>query len=189
MCIVYIYYIYVNTHIFICMFCILKSQVHWYIFFFFCSEFCHTLKWKGLGFTCLPHSSTLAWRIPWTEEPGRLQSMGSRRVRHDWATSISLFTFHFHALEKEMATHYSILAWRIPGTEEPGGLPSMGLHRVRHNWSNLAAAATQESLTWEKRISRRELRWNNWKWRCVYNTELGRRRNTASFSRKMKTIW
>ena len=42
------------------------------------------------------------------------------------------FTFHFHALEKEMATHSSVLAWRIPGTEEPGGLPSMGLHRVRH---------------------------------------------------------
>ena len=51
------------------------------------------------------------------------------------------FTFHFHALEKEMATHSSILAWRNPGTGEPGGLPSMGLHRVRHDWSNLAAAA------------------------------------------------
>ena len=44
-----------------------------------------------------------------------------------------IFTFHFHALEKEMATHSSVLAWRIPGTEEPGGLPSMGLHRVRHD--------------------------------------------------------
>ena len=43
------------------------------------------------------------------------------------------FTFHFHALEKEMATHSSVLAWRIPGTGEPGGLPSMGLHRVRHD--------------------------------------------------------
>ena len=43
------------------------------------------------------------------------------------------FTFHFHALEKEMATHSSVLAWRIPGTAEPGGLPSVGLHRVRHN--------------------------------------------------------
>ena len=51
------------------------------------------------------------------------------------------FTFHFHALEKEMATLSSVLAWRIPGTAEPGGLPSMGSHRVRHNWSNLAAAA------------------------------------------------
>ena len=51
------------------------------------------------------------------------------------------FTFHFHALEKEMATHSSVLAWRIPGTGEPGGLPSMGSHRVRHDWSELAAAA------------------------------------------------
>ena len=48
------------------------------------------------------------------------------------------FTFHFHALEKEMATHSSVLALRIPGTAEPGGLPSMGLHRVGHNWSDLA---------------------------------------------------
>ena len=70
-----------------------------------------------------PHSSTLAWTIPWAEEPGRLQSMGSLRVRHDFT-----FTFHFHALEKEMATHSSVLAWRIPGMVEPGGLPSMGLH-------------------------------------------------------------
>ena len=50
------------------------------------------------------------------------------------------FTFHFHGLEKEMATHSSVLAWRIPGTAEPGGLPSMGSHRVRHDWSDLAAA-------------------------------------------------
>ena len=52
------------------------------------------------------------------------------------------FTFHFHALEKEMATHSSVLAWRIPGMGEPGGLPSMGSHRVRHDWSDLAVAAT-----------------------------------------------
>ena len=51
------------------------------------------------------------------------------------------FTFHFHALEKEMATHSSVLAWRIPGMGEPGGLLSMGSHRVRHDWSDLAAAA------------------------------------------------
>ena len=61
------------------------------------------------------------------EEPGRLQSMGSRRLR-DFT-----FTFHFHALEKEMAIHSSVLAWKIPGTGEPGELPSMGSHRVRHN--------------------------------------------------------
>ena len=61
------------------------------------------------------------------------------------------FTFHFHALEKEMATHSNILAWRIPGTEEPGGLPSIGSHRVGHDWSDLAVAAvaTVSSLTHE----------------------------------------
>ena len=51
------------------------------------------------------------------------------------------FTFHFHVLEKEMATHSSVLAWRIPGTGEPGGLPSMGSHRVGHDLRDLAAAA------------------------------------------------
>ena len=58
-------------------------------------------------------------------------------------TQLSDFTltFHFPALEKEMATHSSVLACRIPGTGEPGGLPSMGLHRVGHDWSDLAAAA------------------------------------------------
>jgi len=70
-----------------------------------------------------PHSSALAWRIPWTEEPGGLQSNGVTRSR----TRLSdfTFTFHFHALEKEMATHSSVLAWKIPGTGEPGGLPCM----------------------------------------------------------------
>jgi len=56
------------------------------------------------------------------------------------------FTFHFHALEKEMATHSSVLAWRIPGMGEPGGLPSVGSNRVGHNWSNLAAAAASVEL-------------------------------------------
>ena len=55
------------------------------------------------------------------------------------------FTFHFHALEKEMATHSSVLAWRIPGTGEPGELLSLGSHRVGHNWSNLAAAGHAEN--------------------------------------------
>ena len=80
-----------------------------------------------------PHSSTLAWKIPWMEEPGGLQCMGLLRVGHDRATSISLFTFHFHALEKEVATHSSVLSWRTPGTGEPSGLASMGSHRVRHD--------------------------------------------------------
>ena len=76
------------------------------------------------------HSSILAWRIPWTEELGRLQSTGLQSLTR---LSDFTFTFHFHALEKEMATHSSVLAWRIPGTEEPGGLPSMGSHRVGHD--------------------------------------------------------
>ena len=77
-----------------------------------------------------PHSSTLAWKIPWMEEPGGLHSMGSQsRTR----LSNFTFTFHFYALEKEMATHSSVLTWRTPGTGEPGWLPPMGSHRVGHN--------------------------------------------------------
>ena len=78
-----------------------------------------------------PHSSTLAWKIPSMEKPGRLKSMGVAEGR----TRLSnfTFTFHFHALEKAMATHSSVLAWRVPGTGEPGGLPSMGSHRVGHS--------------------------------------------------------
>ena len=63
------------------------------------------------------------------------------------------FTFHFHALEKDMATHSSVLAWQIPGMGEPGGLPSLGSHRVGHDLGDLAAAAVQRtwvrSLLWE----------------------------------------
>ena len=70
-----------------------------------------------------PHSSTLAWKILWMDEPGGLQSMGSlSRTR----LSDFTFTFPFHELEEEMATHSSILAWRIPGMREPGGLQSVG---------------------------------------------------------------
>ena len=75
-----------------------------------------------------PHSSTLAWKLPWTEEPGRLYSPWSPTRLSDFT-----FTFHFHALEKETATRSSVLAWKIPGTGEPGGLPSMGSHTVGHD--------------------------------------------------------
>ena len=81
--------------------------------------------------TMAPHSSTLAWKIPWVEEPGRLQSRGSLRVRHDWASSLSLSCI-----------------WEGNGNplqcsclENPGGLLSLELHRVGHDWSNLAVAA------------------------------------------------
>ena len=94
------------------------------------------------------HSSTLAWRIPWREEPGGLQSMESQSWT--WLTNFT-FTFHFHALEREMAAHSSVLAWRIPRMGKPVGLPSMGSHRVRHDWSNLAAAATAGKTTRPRR--------------------------------------
>ena len=77
------------------------------------------------------HSSTLAWKIPWTEEPGRLQSMGSLRDGNDFT-----FTFHFHALEKEMATHSSVLAWRIPGGE----------------WWTAISGIADESPKWERTV-------------------------------------
>ena len=91
------------------------------------------------------HSSVLDLKIPmgggawWAAVHGVARS-GTR-------LSDFTFTFHFHALEKEMATHSSILAWRIPGTGDPGGLPSLGLHRVGHDRSDLAAATTQSEFT------------------------------------------
>ena len=97
----------------------------------------HLKSWRGEGNgTPLQHSCLEnpmdrgAW---WAAVHGVAES----RTR----LSDFTFIFHFHALEKEMATHSSVLAWRIPGTGEPGGLLSMGSHRVRQDWSNLAAAA------------------------------------------------
>ena len=104
------------------------------------------------------HSNILVWRIPWTEEPAGLQSMGLQRVRHDWATSLSFTKIdegfpassngkestcnvgdpgqslgQENPLAKEMVTHSSILVWRIPWTEEPSRLQPMGSQRVGHN--------------------------------------------------------
>ena len=81
------------------------------------------------------HSSTLAWKIQ-----AAVHGVTKSRTRLRDLT----FTFHFHALEKEMVTHSSVLAWRIPRTGEPGGLPSMRLHRVGHDGSDLAVAAVGE---------------------------------------------
>ena len=92
-----------------------------------------------------PHSSPLAWKIPWTKEHGGLQSMGSRRVGHDWATSLSLFTF-VHWRRKWQPT-LVFLPGESQGRGSLGGLPSLGLHRVGHDWSDLAAAA-DEVLLW-----------------------------------------
>ena len=77
------------------------------------------------------HSSTLCLENPMDGGAWKVAVFGVAEVR----TRLSdfTFTFHFHALEKEMATHSSFLAWRIPGMGEPGGLPSMGSHRVGHD--------------------------------------------------------
>ena len=96
---------------------------------------CKLLKGEGNGtplqYSCLENPMDGgAW---WAAVHGVAKS----RIR----LSDFTFTFHFHALEKEMATHSSVLAWRVPGMGEPGGLPSMGSHRLGHNWSDLAAAA------------------------------------------------
>ena len=80
---------------------------------------------ENRGMAMAPHSSTLAWKTPWTEEPGGLQSMGSRRVGHDWGTSLSLFTF-MHWRRK----------WQPTAVFLPG--ESQGPHRVGHDWSDLA---------------------------------------------------
>ena len=91
-----------------------------------------------------PHSSTLAWKIPWTEEPGGLQYMGSLRVRHDFT-----FTFHFHALEKEMATHSSVLAWR-PRDREAWWAAVYG---VAQSWTRLKRLSSSSSIQEIFRIS------------------------------------
>ena len=85
------------------------------------------------------HSSTLAWKIPWMEEPGRLQSMESLRVRHDFT-----FTFHFPALEKEMATHSSVLAWRIPGMGEAWWAAVYGVAQSRTRLKQLSSSSNMK---------------------------------------------
>ena len=78
-----------------------------------------------------PHSSTLAWKNPM--DRGAWKAAVHGVAKNSTRLSDFTYTFHFHALAKEMATHSSVLAWRIPGTGEPGGLPSVGLHRVGHD--------------------------------------------------------
>jgi len=114
------------------------------------------LSWRSSGyesaFQCRGH-----WFHPWSGnlDPYMLSAeelmLLNCGVGEDSWESLGLqgdptFTFHFHALEKEMATHSSVLAWRIPGMGEPGGLPSMGSHRVGHDWSDLAAAAAVKTM-------------------------------------------
>ena len=115
-------------------------------FYFFFLAILHWLR-PPMEKAMATHSSTLAWEIPWMEEPGRLQSMGSQRIEHDWATSLSLFTF-MHWRRKWQPTPVF-----LPGESqgrEPGGLPSMGSHRVGHNWCDLAAAAARPPMGGDK---------------------------------------
>ena len=98
----------------------------------------HTLEGNGtpLQYSCLENPMD-----------GRAWSAAVHGVTKSWTRlSDFTFTFHFHALEKEMATHSGVLAWRIPGMGEPGGLPSTGSHRVGHDWSDLAAAHARKVM-------------------------------------------
>ena len=127
-----------------------------------------------IGDLCLNCSNGLGQRRRWHPTPVLLpgKSHGRRSLRGcgPWGIKESDTTewlhFHFHALEKEMATHSSVLAWRIPGTGEPGGLPSMRSHRVGHDWSDLVAAATAAMglaiLVISKLLWRRINIWISW---------------------------
>ena len=105
-------------------------------------------KYIGIKFwrPCIPemekematHSSTLAWEIPWMEEPGRLQSMG---LQSQTRLSDFTFTFHFHALEKEMATHSSVLAWRIPGDGKAWWAAICGVAQSRTRLKRLSSSS------------------------------------------------
>ena len=103
--------------------------------------FWYTREWRGDGNGTPLQYSCLEYPM----DGGAWCAAVHRVARSQTQLSDFTFTFHFHALEKEMATHSSVLAWIIPGTGEPGGLPSMGSHRVGHDWSDLAAVAAAEN--------------------------------------------
>ena len=109
-------------------------------FFFYRMPFTSFGEGNGnpLQYSCL--ENPMGWGAWWAAVHGV--------ARSPTRLSDFTFTFHFHALEKEMATHSSVLAWRIPGTGEPGGLLSMGSHRVGCDWTNLAAAAFTSFIAW-----------------------------------------
>ena len=99
-----------------------------------------------------PHSNTLAWKIPWTEEPGRLQPMGSLRVGHNWATSLLLFTF-INWRRKWQPTP-AFLPWESQGRGSLVG--SMGSHRVGHDWSDLVVEVGENRVGDSLAVSARE---------------------------------
>ena len=104
---------------------------------------CRARTTRGSSYSGLDN----CWRRQWHPTPALLP--GKSHGRRSLVGCSPTFTFHFHALEKEMTTHSNILAWRIPGTEEPNGLLSMGSHRVRHDWSDLAATAAADNCCQE----------------------------------------
>ena len=113
------------------------------------TEHCHWWNWFSCVQCCLREGDGTPLQYSCLENPtdggawwATVHGVTKSRT---WLGDFT-FTFHFHALEKEMATHSSVLAWRIPGTGEPGRLPSMGSHRVRHDWSDLAAEAAAAML-------------------------------------------
>ena len=131
-----------------------------------------------------PHSNTLAWKLPWMEEPGGLQSVGSLRVGHDWATSFSLslslftFTFHFHALEKEMATPLQCSCLENPRD----GAWWAAIYGVTQSRTRLSSSR-DNSRIWRKKRRQGELdfsllqdpsqSWADvWRW-CLANPHLG----------------
>ena len=102
--------------------------------------------WLGLYFyfvCCLDEASCTGCYWWLGDARSCIQVVSFLLVLTIWYSRLSdfTFTFHFHALEKEIATHSSVLTWRIPGMREPDGLPSVGSHRVGHNWSDLAVVA------------------------------------------------
>ena len=103
-----------------------------------------------------PAFTALRGLLNWTEVKRHIHVQGCSELS-EFPIFNFTFTFHCHALEKEMATHSSVLVWRIPGTGEPAGLPSMGWHRVGHDWSDLAAAATPVSVLREGYLPQRRI--------------------------------
>ena len=127
------------------------------------------------------HYNTLAWKIKWMEEPARLQSMGSQRVKHNWATSLFTFT---HWRRKWQPS--PLLTWRIPGMGEPSGLPSMGSYRVGHNWSDLAAAAAHASKVMFKILQARLQQYMN---RELTDVQAGFRKGRGTRDQIANILW
>ena len=115
--------------IYLVLFLLFNQQTHLFI------TYCAMYAEKAMA----PHSSTLAWKIPWMEEPGRLQSMGSGRVRHDWATSLSLFTF-LHWRRKWQPTPVF-----LPGESQGWGSLVAAVYGVTQSWTRLKWLSSSSS--------------------------------------------